>query len=214
MDRFNLDYVEMMLPRLEGVRTALDVGACDVNGTPRPVVEARGIAYTGCDMSAGRGVDVVADITADFAVVDAAMGGKRFDLVLSLNTLEHLFEPLKALDNMLALVRPRGYLLVVAPVVWELHDWPYDFYRLTPDFFRKYGETRGLEILPESLMLAARDTRRFSQDIKNLPEEVPGRRLGVLGRLFYTAFHGFIAPGLKDSWPRTSVNVTFRKPVR
>ncbi len=212
MDRFNLDYLERTLPRLEGVQRALDVGAMDVNGSPRRLVESRGIEYLGCDVAEGRGVDVVVDVTAAFEEVDAALEGRRFDLVMSLNTLEHVFEPLKALDNMLALVRPGGYLLAVAPVVWELHEWPYDFYRLTPDFFRRYAETRGVEVVEGSLLLAARDTRRASADLEALPEEIPGRRLSSLARILYTLLHGVIAPGLKEAWPRTSVNVTMRKP--
>jgi len=210
MDRFNLDYVEMMLPRFEGVKTVLDVGALDVNGTPREAVTQRGFEYTGCDVEKGRGVDVVVDITADFAQVDRAFAGRRFDAVMSLNTLEHIFDPIKALDNMLALVRPGGYLLVVAPCVWELHAWPYDFYRLNPDFFTRFAETRRLEIVEGSFLMAARDTRRFSPDTQSFPEEVPSGRLPRPSRWLFTALRGILLPGLKQCWPRTSVNVTCR----
>jgi SAM-dependent methyltransferase len=212
LDRFNLDYVEMMLPRLDGVKTVLDVGALDVNGTPKPAVVSRGLSYTGCDMTAGEGVDVVVDITTDFATVDKALGGRRFDLIMSLNTLEHIFEPLVALDNMLGLVRQGGYLLVVAPSVWEPHSWPYDYYRMLPDFFTRYAKTRGVEILARSMYLSARDTRVFSEDLKVFPEAVPSKRLGRTARVIYRAVKDFVMPGLKESWPRTSVNVTFRKP--
>lgn len=211
LDRFNLDYVEMMLPRLEGVKTVLDVGALDVNGTPKPIILSRGLSYTGCDMTEGKGVDVVVDMTADFPTVDAAFGGRRFDLVMSLNTIEHIFEPLKALDNMLALARQGGYLLVVAPSVWEPHAWPYDYHRMLPDFFTRYAETRRIAIVDGSIYLSARDTRVFSGDLKAFPEEVPGKRLGLTARVIYRAVKDFIMPGLKESWPRTSVNVTYRK---
>jgi len=211
LDRFNLDYVEMMLPRLKGVRTVLDVGALDVNGTPKPVVVAAGLDYTGCDLEPGPGVDVVVDITADFALVDAAFAARRFDLVMSLNTLEHVFEPLKALDNMLALVRPGGFLLVVAPCVWQPHPWPSDFYRLLPDFFTKYAETRGLSVVEDSLCLSARDTRKFSDDMKAFPEEAPARAGGYLARKLRRLARGLVMPGLKESWPRTSVNVTLHR---
>lgn len=211
MDRFNLDYVETMLGQLSGVKTALDVGALDVNGSPRELVAKAGIEFTGADLESGQGVDVVIDITAAFDEVERAFAARRFDLVMSLNTLEHIFEPLKALDNMLSLVADGGYLLIVAPLVWELHDWPYDFYRLTPDFFKKYAQTRNAAILEGSLLLSARDTRRFSDDLKVLPEAFPSKRLPRVGRFLYTALRRFVAPGLKECWPRTSVNVTFQK---
>lgn len=210
MDRFNLDYVEMMLPRLGRLESALDVGAFDVNGSPKEIILARGIEYTGCDLSKGPGVDVTLDITAPFAEVDVALCRRRFDLVLCLNTLEHLFEPVKALDNMASLTKAGGYLLVIAPVVWEFHDWPSDFYRLNPDFFIEYAKRRGLSVVEGSLKLSARDTRRFSEDLRKMPEEVP--RPGPFSKALYAMVWGITAPGLKESWPRTSVNVTYRKP--
>lgn len=212
MDRFNLDYVEMMLARMEGVKTVLDVGSLDVNGTPKPLVVSRGLEYTGCDIEAGAGVDVVVDITRDFPAVDKAFSGRRFDLVMTLNALEHIFEPLKALDNMLGLVRPGGALLVVAPCVWEPHSWPSDFYRLLPDFFSRYAETRGIGVVEGSMHLSARDTRKFSSDMKAFPEEVPAVGGGFFARKIRHFAGKLVMGGLKESWPRTSVNVTFRKP--
>ncbi len=211
MDKFNLDYVEMMLPCLEGVKTVLDVGALDVNGTPKPLVTSRGLAYTGADIEAGRGVDVVVDITADAAVVDKAFSGRRFDLVMTLNALEHIFEPLKALDNMLNLVRAGGYLLVVAPCVWEPHAWPSDYYRLLPDFFTRYAATRGIEVLEGSMHLSARDTGKFSSDLTVFPEEAPIRHDGYITRKLAHFARRLVSGGLKESWPRTSINVTFRR---
>ncbi len=212
MDRFNLDYVEMMLGRLAGAKTVLDVGSLDVNGTPKPLVVSRGLEYTGCDLTAGVGVDVVVDITRDFSDVDEAFLGRRFDLVMTLNVLEHIFEPLKALDNMVGLVCPGGSLMVVAPCVWEPHAWPSDFYRLLPDFFSRYAETRGIGVVEGSMCLSARDTRKFSRDMEVFPEEVPRVGGGFFARKIRHFAGKLVAGGLKESWPRTSVNVTFRKP--
>ena len=212
MDRFNLDYVEMMLPRLDGVKSVLDIGALDVNGTPKGLIEAAGLEYTGCDLEAGAGVDVVADITADFPSVDAALGGRRFDLVMALNTLEHIFEPLKALDNMLELTRSGGYLIAIVPCVWEPHAWPYDYYRMLPDFFARYAETRGMSIVEGSFYLSARDTGRFSGELKAFPEEAPMRGGGFFARKLRRLARALVMPGLKESWPRTAVNVTLQKP--
>jgi len=211
VDRFNLDYLEMMLARLEGVKTALDVGSLDVNGSARSTVTMRGVGYLGADIQAGPNVDVVLDIAGAFADVDRALSGNRFDLVMSLNTLEHIFEPIKALDNMLGLARPGGYLLVAAPMVWEPHEWPRDFCRLLPDFFKKYAEARGLTVVGGSMLVSARDTRRSSADTRNMPEEVPARRGGRLVRLIRRAAKPLVMPGLREAWPRTSVHVTLKK---
>lgn len=211
LDQFNLDYIEMMLPALEGVRSVLDVGSLDVNGSPRSLFASRGIDYTGCDIEAGPGVDVVVNIAAGLPEIRAALGELHFDLVVSLNTLEHIFEPVKALDNMTALVRESGYLLVVAPVVWEPHQWPHDFYRFIPDFFTTYARTRELDIVKGSMKLSVRDTRAFSDDLSVMPARVGAACGGSLKRKLSGLCKRFVMPGLKEAWPRTSLNVTLRK---
>jgi 2-polyprenyl-3-methyl-5-hydroxy-6-metoxy-1,4-benzoquinol methylase len=51
----------------------------------------------------------------DAALEDAALEGERYDAVLMVDVLEHLDDPVVALERLSALLRPEGALLVVTP---------------------------------------------------------------------------------------------------
>lgn len=51
----------------------------------------------------------------EIALEDAALEGERYDAVLMVDVLEHLDEPVVALERLSALLRPGGALLVVTP---------------------------------------------------------------------------------------------------
>jgi hypothetical protein len=57
-------------------------------------------------MSEGKGVDVVLDLTDDFAVVDEAFGGRRFNTVICFSVLEHCNHPFKMCENLTELLEP------------------------------------------------------------------------------------------------------------
>ena len=57
-----------------------------------------------------------------------------FDSILCTEVLEHLPEPLVALEEMHRVSKPGGILLLTVPLSEQLHEEPYDFYRFT-----KYG---------------------------------------------------------------------------
>ena len=57
-----------------------------------------------------------------------------FDTVLCTAVLEHLEEPLHALQEAYRVLKPGGYAIYTVPFFWHLHEEPRDFYRYT-----KYG---------------------------------------------------------------------------
>lgn len=65
----------------------------------------------------------------DLAAIPVADG--RFDHILFNQTLEHLPEPSKVLDELWRVLRPGGTLLCTCPLFYEEHEAPYDFYRYT-----------------------------------------------------------------------------------
>lgn len=67
------------------------------------------------------GVDIVCDIAA----IPEPDGS--FDAVLCTEVLEHVPDPLAALDEMARLVRPGGVLLVTAPFISLTHFAPYHY---------------------------------------------------------------------------------------
>ena len=56
---------------------------------------------------------------------------RRFDMVVSRNTFEHLLEPWAAASEMVRLLRPGGYVVVYAPFSWRYHPTPIDCFRYT-----------------------------------------------------------------------------------
>jgi SAM-dependent methyltransferase len=55
-----------------------------------------------------------------------------FDAALSTQVLEHVPEPLGVLRELHRITTPGGRLYLTVPLVWELHEEPYDFFRYTP----------------------------------------------------------------------------------
>jgi SAM-dependent methyltransferase len=70
-------------------------------------------------------VDIVA------AADDLPLPDGSFDAVLCTQVLEHVPEPRRVLAELARVLQPGGRLYVTAPLVWELHELPHDFYRYT-----------------------------------------------------------------------------------
>ncbi|WP_299949848.1 methyltransferase domain-containing protein [uncultured Ruegeria sp.] len=55
----------------------------------------------------------------------------RYDMILCLNVLEHVYETETAVRNLHTALRPGGRLIVAVPFAFPLHDEPHDYYRFT-----------------------------------------------------------------------------------
>jgi SAM-dependent methyltransferase len=71
-----------------------------------------------------------ADIVASLDRLPVAEGS--FDAVLCTQVLEHVDDPLGALVELRRVLRPGGRLGLTVPLVWPLHEEPFDFFRYTP----------------------------------------------------------------------------------
>lgn len=86
-------------------------------------------------------------ITADFAatryhdfrkismVCDLAklpIRDQMFDAVINTQVLEHVPEPGSVLAEFRRILVPGGQLFLTVPLIWEVHERPFDFYRFTP----------------------------------------------------------------------------------
>jgi SAM-dependent methyltransferase len=108
-------------------RSVLEVGALDVNGSPRPHIESLGPArYVGVDLAQGPGVDELCDV----ASLVARFGESEFDLVVSTEMVEHVLEWRRAFDQMKRVLRPGGlFVLTTRSKGFPLHGYPHDFWR-------------------------------------------------------------------------------------
>lgn len=129
-----------VLPRLGNV---LEVGSRNVNGTVRELFEGCQ-SYMGVDREAGEGVDVLADACE----LDILRETTPKDLVICLETLEHIPHYWLALAHLRAQVkRPGGLLLISAPTTgFPEHRYPLDCQRFMADAFR-YVFFEGMEVL-------------------------------------------------------------------
>jgi SAM-dependent methyltransferase len=172
-DLVNLDYLKHHYDKLEGINKILEVGSYNVNGNCKDFFLQRGLNYLGIDIMQGPDVDLICDITDDIRNIYEKLGHDKFDLVICMNVLEHLYEPIKALNNIISLLRNGGYIIIVTPLVWDLHDWPHDYYRLNPDFYKKYTKDSNLRILDDTFLLSSRENRQFYPDLNVIPMIIP-----------------------------------------
>jgi SAM-dependent methyltransferase len=70
-----------------------------------------------------------------------------FDVVVCDQVLEHVRDPLRAVDTLRRLMRPGGYLIVGTPFLVRLHYHPGDYWRFTPDGLKLLLQTGGLTTL-------------------------------------------------------------------
>lgn len=136
------DSVEALAARLPDGARVLDAGA----GEGQYSAHFRRQRYTGVDLGIGdagwnyQGLDALADLCA----LPFASG--TFDAALNIVTLEHLRQPGRAIQEMARVLKPGGALLLVAPLEWEVHQAPHDYYRYTRHGLDYLLREAGLEV--------------------------------------------------------------------
>jgi SAM-dependent methyltransferase len=112
-------------------RSVLEVGALDVNGSVRPVIEGfRPARYVGVDIQEGPGVDELCDVTQ----LTARYGEDQFDVVVSTELVEHVKDWRAAFTNMKRVLRPGGTILVTTRSRnFPIHGYPWDYWRYEPE---------------------------------------------------------------------------------
>ena len=125
---------QIMLANQQPNCSVLDVGSLDINGNYRDLFA--GCDYVGLDIQAGRNVDVVVEDPWKWNELD----GRKFDIIISGQCLEHVQYPWRTARLMLEHCKPDGWLAITVPSRQERHNHPSDYFR--------YFET-GLESLFE-----------------------------------------------------------------
>jgi len=71
----------------------------------------------------------------------------RFDAVLLNQVMEHLPKPMSVLVELKRVLKPGGLMICTAPLFYEEHEKPYDFYRYTQFAWKHLMGEAGFEII-------------------------------------------------------------------
>jgi SAM-dependent methyltransferase len=108
---------------------------------------------------------------------------ERFDAIVFTQVMEHLPEPDLVLAELHRVLKPGGRMFVTAPLYYEEHERPYDFYRYTQFAFRFMFDRAGFEISElrwvEGLMGTV--AHKLSFVAKHIPRRPAGYGGGVAG---------------------------------
>jgi SAM-dependent methyltransferase len=117
---------------VEGKRI-VEIGAIDVNGSMRPLIESwRPSEYLGIDIEHGKSVDVV------FSAEDLEMrfGRETFDVVMSIDMLEHAANWKAVISNMKRVCKPGGVMMITTcSQGFPYHAYPHDYWRYEMEDF-------------------------------------------------------------------------------
>lgn len=89
-----------------------------------------GKKYVGDDMQDGIGVDIILNLHH----ID--LPSESVGTVLILDTLEHVEFPRKAIEEVHRILKPNGLIVISSAMNYPIHDYPYDYWRFTPEAFR------------------------------------------------------------------------------
>ncbi len=127
-----------------------------------------GLEYVGCDMREGPSVDRIEDITR-LSAADGSVG-----TLICLNTLEHVFDIRAGFSEIARVVAADGMAIINVPFYFKVHDYPGDFWRITPEGMEKITApfpwrivgSRGWETTPTTVFCVA---------FKREPEDLEGK---------------------------------------
>jgi SAM-dependent methyltransferase len=152
MTTHDLEWFRMCCARGLVKDRMLEIGSARLGGSPNLCDESRQHGLTqaiGTDLENVDGVDCVIDFSLCPSEFRKTYTLGLFSTVCIFNVLEHTFDPVTVLGNALSCVDENGTLLVVAPSIWPIHNYPGDYNRLLPDWYREFAKRSRLALVPD-----------------------------------------------------------------
>lgn len=111
----------------------LELGSYQVEGQ-ESLINLRsffpGQNYTGVDFRSGPGVDLVANVE-DLPLETGSVG-----TVIAMNLFEHVAHFWEGFSEIERVLRPDGALILACPFYLQIHNYPHDYWRFTPEAFK------------------------------------------------------------------------------
>ena len=126
-------------------RSVLDCGSCDVNGSYRPLFPAEHYSYQGLDLAPGPNVDIVCKNPYCWD----SLADSSYDVIISGQAFEHIEFFWLTFSEIVRVLRPEGFICIIAPRFWSRHRYPVDCYRFDEDgmlALARYGKLEPLHV--------------------------------------------------------------------
>ena len=127
-----------------------------------------GKKYIGCDIQPGPGVDQVEDVTK------LSFNDRSIGTVIMVSTIEHVFGVFDAFHEIDRVLSNHGAILVTSHMDCGIHAYPSDYWRFTPEAFRRLLEPFSLKLVGYQ-GLAYNPHLVFGIGFKNSPPDVRDR---------------------------------------
>lgn len=138
IERSLQSFAQLLPPRA----LVIDAGAGEVRHA-RYFSHAR---YFGIDLAIGDASWNYSQLAALADLQHLPVRHASVDAVLNIVTLEHVPDPAAVIQELARILKPGGKLLLVAPLEWEEHQIPHDYFRYTRYGLRHLIESSGLHL--------------------------------------------------------------------
>jgi len=126
------NFVKIIAKELDIKEPIIEIGSFQVPGQEE-LANLRSIfptkKFIGCDMRNGKGVDKIENVEC-LSLSDESVG-----TVLILDTLEHVENCFKTLDEIYRVLNKEGIVIMSSVMDFPIHDYPSDYWRFTPEAF-------------------------------------------------------------------------------
>ncbi len=87
-------------------------------------------------------LDYEADLNAELPFLNTSV----FDTVLCTDVLEHIHNPELLFSEMVRILKPGGYLILMVPFLYWIHEVPYDYHRYSHFKLKQFCDTHNLQV--------------------------------------------------------------------
>jgi SAM-dependent methyltransferase len=141
---YHINKMLNIIPLGEPGMIALDCGA----GTQskKPFIESKFYNYESSDFENIFDKNSLIKQTYICNVENMPIISDRFDLIISIQVLEHVEHPLLAIKEMARVLKPNKLIYLTTNLLYPRHGEPYDFFRFTENGLCLLADEAGLEV--------------------------------------------------------------------